>query len=697
MGRYVFNPTAGQPIEMSGHIFTIVALFGAILAHYLEISLAGIAIASTRTYFWAYAGLLIVLGLHWVPTEETETRSVPAPTPAAPVASAPPSNKKKARRAAAAAASRPQPKRDSYSNRSMWLGPVVALALAGALILGTLGYEFINAAPGSQPQGAVDMIWKSLTTRPYANNEVSYGALLMFLVTWLFGGLLTLTELRRRNVISARDVWTATALYYGVTIAVAGIYWLFQAWQILGFNSLVPRPQAQFHSLQEIGQYAAGLVSFADAISRLLTVFYLFVAITIFGMASVMMLEVRGRFVRWVHEWSPVAIVPIGLVVLIGVTSTNLNPVRADILYKQADAIRNQGQLDLAIAHFKYARELNPNEDFYDLWLGAAFLDKANTQQQTPSLLSNATTMDALMNLSFENTYQLNQNDALIAAQTVLLYARALNPLNTDHSANLARLHLRWADLKASDPVARQKELETSAEYYRQAISLSPNNAELWNQWAMTSLAMSDLARQTGDAAKAESYLADAQSKLDHSLELDSQYDQTYLRLAQLARAQGKADEAQQYFEQALKWNAGSLDAWGGAVDQLIQTQNYTEAEKLSLAFLEKNPNTLPVLRTLARNIYFPQNRVEEAIATMQQVLDLAPTDSSHWEDLRVMSILLAQVGRLQEALPLAQQALQAAPQEQKANIQPLVNQLQAQLGVSPQPTDTLPFQSPQK
>jgi len=121
-------------------------------------------------------------------------------------------------------------------------------------------------------------------------------------------------------------------------------------------------------------------------------------------------------------------------VALIGVTTVNLNPVRADIIYKQAEAIRSQGQLDLAVAHFKRARELNPTEDFYDLWLGAAFLDKASTQQQTPSLLSNAITMDALMSLNFENTYQLNQNDSLIAAQTVLQYARALNPLNTDHS-----------------------------------------------------------------------------------------------------------------------------------------------------------------------------------------------------------------------------------------------------------------------
>jgi tetratricopeptide (TPR) repeat protein len=694
IGRYVFNPTAGQPIEMSGHIFTIVALFGAILAHYLEISLAGIAIVSTRTYFWAYAGLLVVLGLHWVPWEETETRSVPAPTPAAPLASNATSSKKKARRVAATATARTQPRRESYSQRSVWLGPVLALALIGALILGTMGYEFITLGPGSQARDALQLIWNSLTIRPYAGNEVSYGTLLMFLVTWLFGGLLSLTELRRRNIIAARDIWYATAMYFGASISVAGVYWLIHAWQILGFASLVQ--QTQIRTVQELAQRAASLVSYADAMSNLLTVFYLFIAVIIFSVAAVLMLEVRGRLVRWVHEWSLVAVIPIGLVALIGVTSTNLNPVRADIIYKQADAIRSSGQLDIAVAHFKRARELNPTEDFYDLWLGAAFLDKASTQAQTASILKSGVTMDALMDLSFENTYQLNQADALTAAQTVLLYARALNPLNTDHSANLARLHLRWADLKASDPAARQQELETSAEYYRQATALSPNNAQLWDEWAQIVMAMSDLARQGGDTAKADTYLADAQAKRDHSLELDAQYDQTYLLSAQIAFAQDRPDEALQQYEQALKWNPGNTNAWYGAVTQLLNTQNYTDAEKISLTFLEKNPNSLPVLRTLARNIYYPQFRVNEALATMQQVLEAGVNDSNHWDDQRVMAVMLAQAGRLQESLSLAQQSLAVAPEDQKSNIQSLIDQLQAQLGISSQPaTNTLPFQPP--
>jgi tetratricopeptide (TPR) repeat protein len=209
-------------------------------------------------------------------------------------------------------------------------------------------------------------------------------------------------------------------------------------------------------------------------------------------------------------------------------------------------------------------------------------------------------------------------------------------------------------------------------------------------------MALSDQARQLGDAATAEAHLAEAQAKIDHSLELDAAYEQTYLLKAQLARAQGNTAQAQQDFAEALKLNSGSLDAWSGAVDQLIQSQNYTDAEQLSLAFLEKNPDSLPVLRTIARNIYYPQGRLDEAIATMQQVLQLSPDDANRWNDLYVTAVMEAQSGRLTEALPLAQQALELAPQEQKDSVQQLITQLQQQLGISVQPTNTQPFLPPQ-
>ena len=114
----VFGGTAGQPIEVSGHIFLIIALFGGILAHYLEIGLAGIAIASTRTYFWTYTALLVVTGLKLVPVDEPETK--PAALPAYPPANAAvkeatnvPRYKKKIVRPVAAAPIRREARRSS--------------------------------------------------------------------------------------------------------------------------------------------------------------------------------------------------------------------------------------------------------------------------------------------------------------------------------------------------------------------------------------------------------------------------------------------------------------------------------------------------------------------------------------------------------------------------------------------------------
>ncbi|HSD84320.1 MAG TPA: tetratricopeptide repeat protein, partial [Anaerolineae bacterium] len=711
VGRYVFTPTAGQPIETSGHIVLIAALFAVSVAHYLEIHVAGAPIASTRLYFWAYAGLLVALGLQWVsweetepqpvlseeaaahsiPIEQSETEVVP-PTETEPQA-APSEEIETQLIAQEETASRSAPWEEAEppsvhgqdrasGNRWAWLGSVVALALAGALILTTLGYEFINAAPDNQLKDVADLIGKALTVRPYAGNEVYHGALGIFLATWFLGGLLVLTGLRRRQAVSAPVVGLAAFLYYTISIVVAGLYWLLQAWQILGINIWAKEMGDRFSG--SLAQRSAELVLYSDVISNLLTVFYVFVAIVIFSLAAMLMLGVRGHLPLVARKWSLAAMIPIGLVAVIGVIATNLNPVRADIVYKQAEAIRNSGQLDLAVAQFKHARELNPTEDYYHLWLGAAFLEKANTAKPAKSQLRGSPSIEEVLNLDFETTYKFNQDDTLLAAQVVLQQARALNPLNTDHSANLARLHRRWADLKALDPALRQQELETAGEHYRQATLLSPNNAQLWNEWGLLSVALSELARQGGEAGKADAYLADAKDKVTRSLKLDAQYDQTYLLSAQIAMALGNPDEALQSYEQALKWNPTNQEAWGGAVNQLLQTQNYDDAERLSLAFLKKNPNALPVLRTLARNIYYPQERLDEAIAVMQQVLWLASYEDDHWNDLYVTAVLLAQAGRLEEALPLAQQALEEAPREQKAQIEPLIEQLEKQLKGSP-------------
>jgi tetratricopeptide (TPR) repeat protein len=280
----------------------------------------------------------------------------------------------------------------------------------------------------------------------------------------------------------------------------------------------------------------------------------------------------------------------------------------------------------------------------------------------------------------------LNRSDSLNGARVILEHARALNPLNTDHTANLARLYRRWADL-ATDAADRKAKLEQAGTYYQQATTLSPHNAQLWNEWSTVYLALHDVAQQAGDTAQAEADLKEAQAKLDQSLALDTEYDLTYIYLAQLARFQGNTAEAQKNYELALKWNPNNSDAWSGLSDMLVSAGNYTAVESITLAYLNNNPNFAPALRTLARNVYAPEQRLAEAIGAEQRVIQSSPNDPNIWDDHRVLAILLAETGQLPQALQEAQTALSQAPQTNQADIQNLINQLQAQLGGGPTPT----------
>ena len=77
------------------------------------------------------------------------------------------------------------------------------------------------------------------------------------------------------------------------------------------------------------------------------------------------------------------------------------------------------------------------------------------------------------------------ERESLIAqAAQDLLEAQRINPLNTDHTANLARLHSLWTTY-TENPTLQQERAELADKYFAQATSLSPNNARLWDEWAV--------------------------------------------------------------------------------------------------------------------------------------------------------------------------------------------------------------------
>ena len=741
--RWVFEPTAGQPVAMSGHVFLIVALFGGMLSHYLEISLAGIAIASTRTYFWTFAALLVVTGLNWVPADdiepaaEPETRSA-TPQPVKAVAAGVPQHKK--RKPSSQPPTRSAPRPSIKRAAPNWVGPTIAMGLIGALILATLGYEFINLPPqptsASLEQGPTVLIWNSLTTLPYdrvAPGRASPGTLLMFAVTWIFGTVISLTELRRRGVIKPDTQVKAVLLYTGVSLGGAFVYGLIQGGLLLGiFAKLVALNSTPADSLNHlVGRY----VDVAETWAGLLGMFYVIVFATMLGLAFSLLDESRSRGLPFASEWGAISSLPVFAVAVVLLISTNFNAIRADIIFKQGQPWYNNnacsgapfnestpiGQCDVAIAHLKQALQHAPQEDFYMLSLGASYLNKSaaapTAAEGPPSILVAGSTYSSIVNLDAERTAYLSREDALTAARVTLENALKVNPLNTDHSANLARLHRRWSDLAADDD-ERQLRLAQAGDYYRQATTLSPHNAQLWNEWAIIDFSIYELAARLRDQAnanattleaqneltaaegarreaqarqaQADAALQDAEARLNESLALDQLFSDTYIYLASLYSVRGQASEVQAALRKALEVNPASPDAWGRLTESLLATGNYTDAEKITLDFVNRDPGYTPAWRMLAQRIYLPQGLLAQTLEAAQRAVDLSASngDSNLWQDQFFLADVLRIAGEYGQALTYAQAALQAAPEDRKADVQRVLDAIVAAQGnAAPGPT----------
>jgi tetratricopeptide (TPR) repeat protein len=204
------------------------------------------------------------------------------------------------------------------------------------------------------------------------------------------------------------------------------------------------------------------------------------------------------------------------------VNQTNLRIVQADIIYKQArplDAQATQARQpelwDLPIAIYEHAISQAPLEDFYYLFLGRALLEKASLTADPAE-----------------------QEQLLEEARARLLFAQEINPLNTDHTANLARLTTRWSTLPVNEPAEQAALVQTARAYYEAALMLSPQNSVIRNEYGNL------LATLEGDCEAAV-------ATFEESLAIDPYFDNTYLSLAAVydhcANSAGEATQASYY------------------------------------------------------------------------------------------------------------------------------------------------------
>jgi tetratricopeptide (TPR) repeat protein len=581
-----------EDVELHPRFVLLVGLLSAILAHFIEINF-GIAIAATRTTFWCYAGLLVVIGLNLIQDYEEDEEAAY------------------------------DKRRRGERALPTWLRPTLATALVGGFIIATLSFDFVTNA--ERLTQAAEIVWHALTVLPAQGNRTSYGALMIFAFTWVMSAVLFIAQMAKRGVFEARkDDWlVATSLYLLVSLAI-------------GFGFALALAGRHAALVQARPQTVEGVLELAGSVAGTLSLYYGFIALTLILGGAVLLIGTGGRL-KPVGQLSVIVLLVLSLLAGAVAVVTNLRPIQADIVYKQADPWERQGEWGLAIQHYNRAIDLAPREDFYFLYLGRAYLEYAKTLDD-PAL----------------------RRTMLGRTEETLRQAREVNPLNTDHSANLARMYRTWAEL-TTDAEVRQEMIQRSSENYEIATELSPQNAILWNEWAILYLS-------TGR-------FAEAQERVSHSLALDPEFDQTWTVQADLYANQDMIADAMQAYQTSLELNPRQVDVWLRVGDIHREQGDWEGAIDAYEQALELRPNYTQAWRVLG-SMYAQAGRTEQAIDALVRALELAPEANDVWDTHRVLAILYNQAGQTDTALAHAQQALEAAPEEQKANLQELVAQL---------------------
>ncbi|MCL4396029.1 MAG: O-antigen ligase family protein [Chloroflexi bacterium] len=572
------------------------ALLAAVVGHLIEINF-GIAIASTRLYFWFYAALIVILGMNRL----VEPAAAAVPVSAAPHAEPEEPSRSNARRRRTRRTAEPT-RRPASADRDQ---PVAVLGWTAivALIMVTLGFEFFTNQSGTA--SALDALGKSLFTK---GGAPSYGVFFLLAITWGLAAVLGLSSLRGRIAfpVGLFAILTVTALM----------------WYALLHLRLLTQPGDQTDSLIALlGLYFVSL--------------FLLVAAIALGMWFDQVPVTVSQWARSPISFAAAAV----LIVIVAVMTyaTNFSGLAADVLYKVGQNYDNAGAWDKSIVVYQRALSYQPAQDYYALFLGRAYLEYARSQTDATKRLA-----------------------ALNASEQVLLQARQINPLNTDHSANLARLHRTWASL-VTDKAQQAAEYQKSIDYYLDAIRLSPNTVYLRDELAQVYFLSGQLDK--------------GYAQLQESIKRDQRYAPTYASLGDYYRSEGDAAKAADNYLAALALDPttltnpdntlqdGPLSVFeqpaiqaraiasytnliaqdpGSAAARLSLSEIYQRAGKLDLAksqleeAFKRSPNDYLLGLDLV-NFLSENGEIDEAVTVMRQVVDLAKaaqsTDLTRFQD----------------------------------------------------------------
>ena len=423
----------------------------------------------------------------------------------------------------------------------------------------------------------------------------SLGVFWLAFFVWLVGMAIALADIGRSRPERLKGRWIGQGALVFAVIS-GGIFVIFG---LLHANGIAGDARRQSAGA------ALSVDDLAAMVSSHIVTYYVIILLLIVGLGLAVW-RTRPGAGKWLGAggWlGPVAGVVLALLGLIFIFTVNVSLVRADIIYKQGQAYDNARRYDESTRFYELAIGEEPREDYYYLFLGRAQLEKA--RQAAGS----------------------ERQEFLGKAEQSLLRAQELNPMNTDHSANLGRLYLAWAQMLSGEE--RANKLQKSLDYYSVATRLSPSAAHLRNEYASTY-------QFAGLPDK-------AMEQYNISLKLDQRYSDTYRRLGDYYRQTSQNDLAIQAYEQGVQ----------------VAPRDINMRSNLGL-------------------LYADQGDLAKAIEQNLAVIKIKPTELS---SLRNLAVLYEEAGDLQNALTYAQQALQTAKEDaDKTELQALILEIQSKI-----------------
>jgi tetratricopeptide (TPR) repeat protein len=593
------NKPSSNPNDAAQSL-TLIMLIAAIVSHFVEINF-GIAIAATRTYFWIYIALLLIVGYILPRSDQYKSSSVESVQSQNKLIK---NNQKQSRSNRRKRRHGQMSRGLTLTDRLLNIREIMIPALIISIIFTTIGFNFVSNSQGLT--STLEVLWTSFTKLPDQGQATSYGVLMIFITTWMAMGVVMTSEWgQTENNVSTW--WKKFTLTLMLSLGIGLFYWLWQAGGLAGLARYTP--QSLEEVLVQVGNYES-----------LLSQFYIFIFILIFVLGATLPEDWPVK-VRVVTPLGAITAVMALMAVLSITLYTNLRVIQADIVFKLADPFTRNGQWPVALSIYQRANQLAPNEDFYYLFLGRAYLEHSKS-------LTDLEERDLFIDQSADD----------------LRIAQSINPLNTDHTANLARLYSLWASYH-NDPIISTEKAELSSNYFSRAVTLSPNNAKLWDEWALLYLNILQ------DPERAYELLLKA-------VEIDPEYHWTFALLGEYYSRQANdlsdQSDARIAYKRAAEYyeNASALPTPG----EPQAKYNYALA--------------------LGR-IYTNLNEFEKAVMIYSSAIELAPMNAEIWRIEEVIGSLNANMGNLPLALQHLYNALNSAPDGQKERLQSLINQLQ--------------------